>query len=62
MDFANENILQQQAVMSNTIAKLEAAAEGRVQREAAAAKLALLNVEQKMFQENNKELGLVFDF
>ena len=54
VDFANENILQQQAVMSNKIAQLEAAAEGRVQREAAAAKSALLHAQQKMSQENNK--------
>ena len=52
IDFANESILQQQAVMSNKIAQLEAAAEGRVQREAAAAKSALLHAEQKMSQEN----------
>ena len=47
-DFADENILQQQAVMNNKSVQLEAEAEGRVQSEAAAAKLALLNAEQKM--------------
>ena len=61
VDFATENILQQQAVMSNKIAQLEAAAEGRVQREAAAAKSALVNAQQKMSQENKKEFGLVLD-
>ena len=45
VDFANENILQQQAVMSNTISQLEAAAAGRVQREAEAAKSAWLHAE-----------------
>ena len=54
VDLANENILQQQAVMSNKIAQLEAAAKGRVQREVAAAKSALVNAEQKMFQENKQ--------
>ena len=49
VDFANENILQQQAVISNQIVHLEAAAEGRVQREAAAAKSALVNAEQNRF-------------
>ena len=47
--------------MSNEIAQLEAAAEGSVQREAAAAKSALLHAEQKMSQENKKEFGLVLD-
>ena len=61
VDFANENILQQQAVMSNKIAQLEAAAEGRVQREAAAAKLVQASAEQKMSQENKNEVGLVLD-
>ena len=54
VDFANENILQQQAVMSNKIVQIEAAAEGRVQREAEAAKSALLHAEEKMSQENQK--------
>ena len=48
VDLANENILQQQAVMSNTIAQLEAAAEVRFQREAEAAKSAMLHAEEKM--------------
>ena len=52
MDFANENILQQQAVMSNKIAGFDAAAEGCIQREAEAAKSALLHAEAKMFEEN----------
>ena len=54
VDLANENILQQQTAMSNKIAKLEAAAENLVQSEAAVARSALHNAEQKMSQENQK--------
>ena len=54
VDLANENILQQQTAMSNKIAQLEAAAENLVQSEAAVARSALHNAEQKMSQENQK--------
>ena len=43
--------------MSNKIAQLEAAAEVRVQREAEAAKSAMLHAEEKMSQENKKRDG-----
>ena len=61
MDLANENILQQQAVMSDKIAQLEAAAEVRVRRESEAAKSAMLHAQEKMSQENKTEIGLVLD-
>ena len=47
--------------MSNTISELEAAAAGRVQREAEVAKSAWLHAEEKMSQENKKEMGLGLD-
>ena len=58
-DLANENILRQQSAMSDKIIQLEVAAEIPVQSEAAAARSALYNAQQKMSQENT---GRVFDF
>ena len=55
MNIANENIVQQQVAMIERKRQLEAAADVRVQRDAAAAKLAFTNAEQVMIQEHARE-------
>ena len=61
MSIAKNNILQQQRAMAEKLKQLESAAEVRVQSDAVAARLALANAEQIMFQENAKELRRVVD-
>ena len=51
---ANESIMQQKLAMAETLRQLEHAAEVGVQSDAAAARMALANAEQIMFQENAK--------
>ena len=58
---ASENIMQQQRAMAETLRQLDNAIDVRVQSDAVAARLALANAEQIMFQENAKELRRVVD-
>ena len=53
--------MQQQRAMVETLKQLEDTSEVRVQSDAAAARMALANAEQIMFQENAKELRRIVD-
>ena len=61
MSIANENIMQQQRAMAETLRQIGDTAEVRVQSDAAAARMALANAEQVMSEENVKELGRIVD-
>ena len=54
MSIANENIMQQQRAMAETLKQLEDTAEVLFQSDTAAARMALANAEQLMSQENCK--------
>ena len=61
MSIWKNNIVQQPREMAEKLKELESAAEVLVRSDVVAARLALANAEQIMFQENAKELKRVVD-